>query len=149
LGVGSSGVGFGGWGADGFPSIESPIIPCLNLNLNLNPDPAIKIKIKIKIKIRIKIKIITQSPAMELPRILSSVRAMMALVLAFGCGLGWFVHRAQVQRDAVAAILRAGGRVSYDWQWNNGRWIAKGKPRWPGWLVDRLGSDYVANVTRI
>src|SRR5215218_9119802 len=82
---------------------------------------------------------------MKLPRVLSSVRALMALVLALGCGLGWFVHRAQVQRDAVAAILRVGGRVSYDWQWNNGRRIAKGKPRRPGWLVDR----YFADVTRV
>ena len=49
---------------------------------------------------------------MKLPRVQSSVRALMALVLALGVGLGWFVHRAQVQRDAVAAILRAGGRVS-------------------------------------
>lgn len=86
---------------------------------------------------------------MKLPRVVSSVRALMALVLALGGGLGWFVHRAQVQRDAVAAIVRVGGRVSYDWQWNNGRRIAKGKPRWSGWLVDRLGPDYFADVTRV
>src|SRR5262245_41378889 len=86
---------------------------------------------------------------MRFLRVRLSVRALMALVLAIGGGLGWFVHRAQLQRDAVAAILRAGGRVSYDWQWNNGRRIAKGKPRWPGWLVDRLGPDYFADVTRV
>jgi hypothetical protein len=88
-------------------------------------------------------------PAMKLPRVLSSIRALVALVLAIGGGLGWFVHRAQVQRDAVAAILRAGGRVSYDWQWNNGRRTAQGKLRWPGWLVNRLGPDYFADVTRV
>ena len=37
----------------------------------------------------------------------------------------------------------------YDWQWNDGRKIAKGKPRWPDWLVDRLGPDYFADVTRV
>jgi hypothetical protein len=86
---------------------------------------------------------------MKLPRVQSSVRAVMALVLTLGVGIGWFVRRAQVQRDAVAAILRAGGRVSYDWEWNNGRRIAKGKPRWSGWLVDCLGIDYFADVTRV
>lgn len=86
---------------------------------------------------------------MKLPRVQLSIRALMALVLALGGGLGWLVHRAQVQRDAVATILRAGGRVSYDWQWNSGWPVAKGKPRWPGWLVDRLGPDYFADVTRV
>jgi hypothetical protein len=86
---------------------------------------------------------------MKFLRVQLSVRALMALVLALGGSLGWFVQRAQVQRDAVAAILRAGGRVSYDWQWNNGRRIVKGKPRWPGWLVDRLGPNNFADVTRV
>ena len=38
----------------------------------------------------------------------------MALVLLLGGGLGWVVHCARVQRDAVSAIRRAGGNVFYD-----------------------------------
>ena len=43
-----------------------------------------------------------------------SVRVLMVLVLVFGGGFGWVVHRARVQREAVAAIERAGGAVGYD-----------------------------------
>ena len=34
-------------------------------------------------------------------RLRYSVRALMALVLVLGVGMGWVIHRAQVQRDAV------------------------------------------------
>ena len=30
--------------------------------------------------------------------------------------LGWTVHEAQIQHEAVAAITRAGGTVYYDWE---------------------------------
>jgi hypothetical protein len=46
------------------------------------------------------------------------VLAMIVLVIVVGCWLSWVVHRARVQRDAVNAIMRVGGRgtvVSYDW----------------------------------
>jgi hypothetical protein len=36
----------------------------------------------------------------------------MVLVLIVGGGLGWFVRRATVQRDAVEAITAAGGSVT-------------------------------------
>jgi hypothetical protein len=80
------------------------------------------------------------------PHIRISVRGLMVLVLILGGGLGWLVHRAQVQRHAVAAIGRAGGRVTYDWEWANGRRVPNAQPRWPRWLVDRLGVDYFGNV---
>ena len=35
-------------------------------------------------------------------RLRISVRGLMALVLIVGGGLGWVIHRAHVQRDAVA-----------------------------------------------
>jgi hypothetical protein len=44
----------------------------------------------------------------------------MVLVLITGGGLGWVIHRAQVQRDAVAAIKRVGGHIGYSWQRSNG-----------------------------
>jgi hypothetical protein len=76
-----------------------------------------------------------------------SVRRLIVLVLVIGAGLGWFVHEAQVQRDAVAVIKRAGGSVSYDWAWKNGSSVPGGKPWAPRWLVDLVGVDYFGHVT--
>ena len=78
-----------------------------------------------------------------------SLRSLLALVLVIGGWLGWVVHRARVQREAVAAIERAGDKVWYDWEWNNGRPIPNGKPRCPKWLVDRIGVDYFGHVTSV
>ena len=46
-----------------------------------------------------------------------SVRGLIILVLVIGGWLGWAVHNARIQREAVAAVERAGGEVMYDWQW--------------------------------
>ena len=47
------------------------------------------------------------SPEAWRRRLRISVRGLMALVLIVGGGLGWVIHRAHVQRDAVAAIQSA------------------------------------------
>ena len=78
-----------------------------------------------------------------------SVRALMVLVLVVGGGLGLVVHRAEVQRDAVAAIERAGGSVKYEREWNT----SYGRPN-PAiapsrWLLDRLGPDYFEHVVAV
>ncbi len=44
-----------------------------------------------------------------------SLRGLMVLVLVFAAGLGYVVHLAHVQREAVAAIRRTGGYASYGW----------------------------------
>jgi hypothetical protein len=44
-----------------------------------------------------------------------SVRGLMLVVLAVGGYLGWWLHLARVQRQAVAAIRGAGGSISYEW----------------------------------
>ena len=71
-----------------------------------------------------------------------SLRGLMILVLLIGGGLGWLVHRAKVQRDAVAAIRRSGGTVSYHLLDNYGGDIPlRDRPRHlPGWF-DGLGID--------
>jgi Leucine-rich repeat (LRR) protein len=69
--------------------------------------------------------------------------------LLIGGGLGWIVHQARVQRDAVAAIESAGGRVVYDWQLNNGRLNPIGQPWAPKPLVDACGVDYFGRAVRV
>src|SRR5690349_16940796 len=79
-----------------------------------------------------------------------SVQTLMILTLILGGGLGWVVHNAHVQRDAVAAIERTGGRVRYDWEvLPNGGLNANGKPSWPKWVVERLGVDYFGHVVEV
>jgi len=79
-----------------------------------------------------------------------SVRTLMLLVLAVGGGLAWVVHRAHIQRDAVAAIEKAGGGVVYAFEWEDGH------PATPGpifrslrWLVDACGVDYFSSVAAV
>jgi internalin A len=87
---------------------------------------------------------------MRVPRVRLSVRAMMALILILGAGLGWVVHRANVQRDAVAAITtprrNTRGRVYYDWQFSAGKFAVAARPRGPKWLRDALGPDMFDTV---
>jgi hypothetical protein len=78
-----------------------------------------------------------------------SLRALIVAVLIIASLLGWVVHQAQVQRDAVAAIKNVGGTVKYDWEARNNRLIPSGKPRWPKWLVDLLGVDVFGHVTMV
>jgi hypothetical protein len=70
-----------------------------------------------------------------------SVRGMIVLVLVIAGWLGWLVRSARIQREAVAAIERFGGRVSYDWEWNNETSIPGRKPWAPIWLMDLIGVD--------
>src|SRR5437660_1281241 len=65
-------------------------------------------------------------------RLRLSLGAMMIIVLGIGGVLGWVVHRAHVQRDAVAAIttLRRNtrGSVYYDWQYVAGQGAKPPRP---------------------
>jgi hypothetical protein len=75
-----------------------------------------------------------------------SVRGLIVLVLVVGARLGWIVHEAHVQRDAVAAIERTGGEVIYDSGWSDGPLHAPRKPRAPKWLVNTIGIDYFSHA---
>ena len=81
-----------------------------------------------------------------IPRL--SVRGLMVLVLIVGGWLGWVVRSARVQREAVAAIDRAGGFVRYDFQEVIPS-FEQPRPPWPRWLVDALGVDYFAQVVAV
>ncbi len=78
-----------------------------------------------------------------------SVRGLIVVVLVIGAGLGWVVHQAQVQRDAVVAIKCAGGSVMYDWEWSNGKPIPGAKSPAPGRLIDLIGADYFGHVNLV
>ena len=77
-----------------------------------------------------------------------SVRGMIVLVLVIGGWLGWLVRSARIQREAVAAIERAGGSVEYDWRWKKSRTSWDGEPLEPIWLVKTMGVDYFAHASR-
>jgi internalin A len=78
-----------------------------------------------------------------------SVRGLIVIVLVIGAGLGWLVRSARIQREAVATIERAGGRVRYDSEWSKGKSIPAGKPWAPRWLTDFIGVDYFGRVTTV
>jgi len=71
------------------------------------------------------------------------------LVLVVGGGLGWFIRRATVQRDAVKAIMAAGGNVQYGSERNVRPGKPGGTPPGPKWLVGLLGVDFFADVTSV
>jgi hypothetical protein len=73
----------------------------------------------------------------------------MVLVLVVGGGFGWFIRRATVQRDAVKAIVAAGGVVTYDFQQKPRRVVPGGTPPGPRWLVSLVGVDFFADVTSV
>ena len=77
----------------------------------------------------------------------SSIRGLIVLVLVIGGWLGWIVRSAHIQRDAVAAITRAGGWVRYDWGWTRSSPTLIAKTSKPGWLADLIGIDYIGHVT--
>ena len=84
------------------------------------------------------------------PRFLRfSMRGMIALVLVIGVWLGWLVRSTRIQREAVAAIERAGGKVSYNWEWSDAKPTPTGKPWAPRWLIDRIGIDFFGHVTSV
>jgi len=75
-----------------------------------------------------------------------SVRGLIVLVLVMGAGFGWIVRSARIQREAVAAIRRGGGTVSYEWEQKGGLLLQNGSPAAPKWLVDALGVDYFGHI---
>ncbi len=77
-----------------------------------------------------------------------SMRGLIILVLMIGACLGWLVRSVRIQRQAVAAITRAGG-VKYDYDWTFVDYNPGVKPLKPGNLADRIGVDYFAHDTDV
>jgi hypothetical protein len=60
--------------------------------------------------------------------------------------LGWMFHRATIQRRSVEAIVRGGGEVYYEWEWQNGHFIPGSRSWWPRRLINMIGIDYFGSV---
>ena len=94
---------------------------------------------------------------MRLPRVRFTVRWMMILVLIVAGGLGWLAYRARIQREAIAAIERGGGKAYFDWEVTtyNGRYapsltpVAGASSRWPARLVRLLGPEYFGTLKSV
>jgi hypothetical protein len=108
------------------------------------------------------------TPTMTKPRrrwLALSVRGMLALVLVLGLWLGWVVHEARQQRQAVAAVEQFGGWVHYDYEFvpgpvavprGNNLWattwgkLTPGRSPWaPTWLRRTLGDEYFRDLAHV
>ena len=72
--------------------------------------------------------------------------------------LGFKVNAARRQREAVAALLKAGGHLSYDYQWIvdpvgkppfDHKWDYDALPPGPAWLRGFLGEEYFREVIEV
>ena len=75
----------------------------------------------------------------------------MILTTIIAIWLAWWSHKARQQREAVAALRKAGASVQYDCQMQP---LLLSNPRrmpdyWPEWLVDFVGIDYFASVVYV
>lgn len=74
-----------------------------------------------------------------------SLRTLLIAVTLFAFPCSWLavkINQARRQRIAVAAIVKEGGSVNYDWQFVNGQ----KEPRGPAWLRSIFGEDLFSNV---
>jgi hypothetical protein len=74
-----------------------------------------------------------------------SMRSLLIAVTVFCVALGWRLHRAKQQSEAVEAIKDAGGWVYYDYQKydpNTGEFDAQAQPWEPAWLRGSVGIDF-------
>ena len=81
-----------------------------------------------------------------------SLRAFLAAVTIFCIALAWQLHRAKLQREAVAAIRAAGGWVHYDYQhpsYPTYQIDAAARPWEPAWLLALVGTDFFHDVTDV
>ncbi len=77
-------------------------------------------------------------------------RAIVAIALVIATLFGWREYLIHTQRNAVAAIRRAGGGVVYDWELQNARTLRQSaRSDLRAWLVRALGPDLTGHVVAV
>lgn len=82
------------------------------------------------------------------------LRTLLIAVLVLSLPLSWFavrMERARRQREAVQAIVKAGGRVFYDYQGDNTEdaFDPSAKSPNPNWVRALLGDDFLSDATAV
>jgi hypothetical protein len=81
-----------------------------------------------------------------------SLRTLLIFVLLVSIGMSWLgvkMELARRQREAVEAIEKAGGRVTYDSQVDAPFFDPLAEPPAPKWVRPILGDDFFCDVTRV
>jgi hypothetical protein len=82
-----------------------------------------------------------------MPRPQFSLKAMLITLTVVGISVGVLANRARRQRDAVAALIAAGGAVMYDYNFDaNHVQIPDAKPAGPTWLRKIVGDHFLDDV---
>lgn len=85
------------------------------------------------------------SPRFRWRRLLQfRIRTLLILIAVLAVLLGWWSYRANRQRQAVAALKRAGAYVSHT---PTPSWIFS--PPGPEWMMDSSWRDYFTNVRTV
>jgi hypothetical protein len=94
-----------------------------------------------------------EAPARKLRWFQYSLRSLFLLVFLVSIGMSWVavkIERARRQKEAVEEIKKAGGHVSYDYQFDkSGDWLPEARPPGPAWLRNLLGEDFFATVVMV
>jgi hypothetical protein len=83
-----------------------------------------------------------------------SLRMLLVVVTVLCVWLGFKVNAARRQKEAVELILKAGGTITYDYQWvssPNGQKVfdAKALPPGPNWLHELIGDEFFRNAASV
>lgn len=77
------------------------------------------------------------------------LRTLLIAVTALSIYLGWHVHSAETQRNALDGIHNLGGWAYYDFQIVNDQFDPKSKSWVPEWLRRKLGNDFFHDVVHV
>ena len=82
------------------------------------------------------------------PRTRMNLRVLLLVICVLAIWMGAFIRNVKLQREAVAAIHRAGGSVHYDAVYDIGNGLQR--TVWaPRWLTDSLGIDFCSSVDMV